>query len=162
MFQRKGTRRGFSLVELVIVIVIIGVIAAIAVPRISRGAKGAKDAALRADVTLLRNAVDLYAAEHGGDFPAITNDLELLTGYSTVGGVYSATKDTTHIYGPYLKAIPPLPVAGGGTTGGKIGDVKVGAIDAAGVGWLYTVATGDIEANTGTAKDEADTLYSDY
>ncbi len=60
----------FSLVELVIVIVIIGVIAAIAVPRIGRGAKGAADSAVRANLATLRNAIDLYAVEHGGKFPA--------------------------------------------------------------------------------------------
>jgi general secretion pathway protein G len=158
--NRKGW--GFSLVELVIVIVIIGVLAAIAVPRISRGAKGAKDSALRADLTAMRNAIDLYAAEHGGDFPAITNDLQLLTGYSDASGGYSATKDATHTFGPYLKAIPPLPVAGEGTTGGKIGDTGVAAIDGADVGWLYTAGTGDIKANTGTADDDAGVLYEDY
>lgn len=162
MFRHYRTRRGFSLVELVIVIVIIGVIAAIAVPRISRGAKGAKDAAVRGDVTTMRNAIDLYAAEHGGNFPAITNDLELLTGYSDEGGAYSATKDATHIFGPYLKAIPGLPVEGENTTGGAIGDTGVGAADLAGVGWLYDAAAGDISANTGDAIDDAGTKYSDY
>lgn len=162
MFRYHRKHRGFSLVELVIVIVIIGVIAAIAVPRISRGAKGAKDAAIRGDLAVIRSAIGLYAAEHGGNFPAITSDLQLLTGYSDEGGTYSATKTTTAIFGPYIKAIPPLPIAGEGTTGGKIGDAGVGAIDAAGVGWLYTVATGDIIPNTGTAKDDADTLYTDY
>ena len=162
MFRYRRTHRGFSLVELVIVIVIIGVIAAIAVPRISRGAKGAKDSAVRGNLAVLRNAIGLYAAEHGGEFPAITNDLELLTGYSDEMGVYSATKDVDHIFGPYLKAIPPLPVAGEGTTGGKIGDAGVGAGDVAGIGWLYTVATGDIKPNTNTAEDDAGVKYEDY
>ena len=162
MFRHYRTRRGFSLVELVIVIVIIGVIAAIAVPRISRGAKGAKDAAVRGNLTAMRNAIDLYAAEHGGDFPAVTNDLELLTGYSDEGGTYSATKTTTAIFGPYLKAIPGLPVEGETTTGGNIGDTKVAASDGPDVGWLYDAAAGDISANTGSAEDEAGTKYSDY
>ena len=160
--MRRQKIAGFSLVELVIVIVIIGVIAAIAIPRISRGAKGAKDAAVRGDLAVLRNSIDLYAAEHGGNFPAVTNDLELLTGYSNEGGTYSATKTATAIFGPYLKAMPPLPVAGENTIGGAIGDTGVAAADGAGVGWLYVVATGDITANTGDAEDDATTKYSDY
>ncbi|MHC4064699.1 MAG: type II secretion system protein [Planctomycetota bacterium] len=163
MSHHNHKHRGFSLVELVIVIVIIGVIAAIAVPRISRGAKGAADAALKGDLAAMRNAIDLYAAEHAGQFPAITNDLEVLTGYTDPSGGYSATKDsaTGKIYGPYLKAIPPLPVIPAAVSGKK-GDTGVGAIDGVGVGWLYTAATGDIKANTGTAEDDAQVLYSDY
>jgi general secretion pathway protein G len=162
MAPRTNRRSGFSLVELVIVIVIIGVIAAIAVPRISRGAKGAADAALTGDLTAMRNAIDLYAAEHSGNFPTVAKFKEQLTTYTDDAGADVATKDTTHIFGPYLKAVPGLPVGGTGTTGGAKGDTVVAASDGAGVGWIYDEATGHIEANTGTAKDESDTLYSDY
>jgi len=162
MSATRSVKRAFSLVELVIVIVIIGVIAAIAVPRISRGAKGAADSALRGDLAAMRNAIDLYAAEHSGSFPTVAKFLEQLTTYTDASGADVATKDATHIYGPYLKAVPPLPVSGAGTTGGKKGDKGVAAADGAGVGWLYTAGTGDIKANSGTAKDEADVLYSDY
>jgi len=153
--------RGFSLVELVIVIVIIGIIAAIAVPRISRGAKGASDSALRGDLTALRNAIDLYSAEHNGSFPTVADFEDQLTTYSNAAGSCVDTKDATHIFGPYLKSIPGLPVLGNGT-GGAIGDTGVAAADAADIGWLYTAASGDIVANTGTAEDESETAYSDY
>ena len=155
-------KRGFSLVELVIVIVIIGIIAAIAVPRISRGARGASDAALRGDLAALRNAIDLYAAEHNGSFPTVADFEAQLTTYTDVMGADTTTKDSTHIFGPYLKAIPGLPVAGEGTTGGAIGDTGVSVGDGAGVGWIYNATSGDIVANTNTADDEAGTLYSDY
>jgi prepilin-type N-terminal cleavage/methylation domain-containing protein len=155
--------RAFSLVELVIVVVIIGVIAAIAVPRISRGARGANESALRGDLAALRNCIDLYAAEHGGTFPSAGSFDAQVTTFTDDGGVTSTTKDATYKYGPYLRALPGLPVAGaGGILGGKLGDTKVEATDALGVGWLYTVLTGTIVANTGTAEDEATTLYSDY
>ena len=67
--RSRSQTRAFSLVELVIVVVIIGVIAAIAVPRISRGAKGAGESAVRMSLTGMRNAIDMYAAEHGGAWP---------------------------------------------------------------------------------------------
>ena len=79
MHNRK---RGFSLIELVIVVVIIGIIGAIAIPRMSRGTAGASESALKGDLAVLRNAIDLYAAEHAGSFPAhatITNELTKLT-----------------------------------------------------------------------------------
>lgn len=157
-----GRQRGFSLVELVIVIVIIGIIAAIAVPRISRGAKGASDSALRGNLTAMRNAIDLYSAEHNGNFPTVAKFVEQLTTYTNAAGDDVATKDTTHIFGPYLKAIPGLPVSGAGSGAGAIGDTTVAAAAASGVGWVYTVASGDIVANTGTAADEAGTDYDEY
>ncbi|MFQ5489711.1 MAG: type II secretion system protein [Phycisphaerae bacterium] len=164
MTRRIRKARGFSLVELVIVIVIIGVIAAIAVPRLSRGAKGARDSALRGNLAVLRNAIDLYSAEHAGKFPTVGGFVAELTTYSDEGGTTGPALDgaTGKIYGPYLKAVPGLPIAGVGTTGGKVGDTTVAAADGLGVGWIYTALTGDIVANTGTAKDEKTTLYSDY
>ncbi len=155
--------RAFSLVELVIVVVIIGVIAAIAVPRISRGARGAGESALRGDLAGLRNCIDLYAAEHGGNFPAAATFEAEVTTYTDDAGATNATKTAVFKYGPYLRSLPPLPVAGAGAiTGGKKGDTLVAASDALGVAWIYTVASGTIVANTGTAADEATTLYSDY
>ena len=153
---------GFSLVELVIVIVIIGIIAAIAVPRISRGAKGATDSALRGDLAVLRAAIDLYGAEHSGNFPTVAAFDAQLTTYSDAAGGTVAAKDASHIFGPYLKAVPGLPVAGVGTVGGAVGDTGVAAADGVGVGWLYTQASGDVVANTGTAQDESGTNYSAY
>ena len=160
--KQSKTKHAFSLVELVIVIVIIGIIAAIAVPRISRGAKGATDSALKGDLTALRSAIDLYAAEHSGSFPTVAKFTEQLTTYTNAAGADNATKTSAYIYGPYLKAIPGLPIPGVGTTGGAAGDKGVAAADATGVGWLYTVATGDLKSNTGTAADEAGTAYSAY
>ncbi len=157
MQHLRRTKRGFSLVELVIVIVIIGVIAAIAVPRLSRGAKGARDASLRGDLAVLRNAIDLYSAEHRGDFPTVAKFTEMLTTYTDEDGADNATKDTTYIFGPYIKAVPTLPIAGTGTTGGDAGDTGVAASDGAGVGWIYIEGTGDISANTGTSADESGT-----
>ncbi len=162
MMRTKARARAFSLVELVIVVVIIGVIAAIAVPRISRGAKGASEAALRGDLAALRNAVDLYAVEHGGTFPAVLTFEAQLTTYTDDTGADVATPDATHIFGPYLRSLPPLPVAGAGANAGLKGSTKVSDTAAADVGWLYTVLTGNIVANTGTAEDDSTTLYSDY
>jgi len=71
---RRPARRGFGLIELVIVVVIIGIIAAIAIPRMSRGSQGAADSALAGNLSVLRNAVDLYQTE-----ASHTPDRELAT-----------------------------------------------------------------------------------
>src|SRR5947208_10544278 len=108
--KREMRSKGFSLIELVIVVVIIGIIAAIAIPRLSRGASGAADSALSGNLAVLRNAVDLYATEHGGTYPALATFDTQLTQFTDTSGGTATTKDSTHIYGPYLRKVPTLPV----------------------------------------------------
>jgi general secretion pathway protein G len=143
-------RRAFSLIELVIVIVIIGIIAAIAIPRMSRGAEGASENALTSDLRILRNALDMFHAEHGfypDDVSAtFANQMTMFT---DAAGATSATKTATHIYGPYLRTIPPLPV------GAAKGNSGVAAANGAGVGWIYTESSGAIRSNTTGAETDA-------
>jgi prepilin-type N-terminal cleavage/methylation domain-containing protein len=170
--------KAFSLVELVIVIVIIGVIAAIAVPRISRGAKGAADSSVRGSLAGMRNAIDLYAAEHNGVFPAANTSglgglagsegafIEQLTKFTDANGDAVASKDATHIYGPYLRAnIPAIPVGPnkGAATAKKVkvGNTGPTVSEATGEGWVYNYATGDIIANTDDT-DESGVAYNTY
>jgi prepilin-type N-terminal cleavage/methylation domain-containing protein len=156
--QRRGGlfRRAFSLIELVIVVVIIGSIAAIAIPRMSRGAEGASDSALVGNLATLRNAIDLYHTEHEGVYPTAASIVAQLTQYSDINGGTSATKTSTHIYGPYIREIPRMPVKGDGK-----GDVKIAAAAAADVGWIYTESTGNIVANSGE-KDAKGVVYNTY
>jgi prepilin-type N-terminal cleavage/methylation domain-containing protein len=150
-------RAGFSLLEVVIVVAIIAILAAIGIPRMSRGSKGANDSALSGNLSVLRNAIDLFSAEHGGTFPTEANIENQLTQYTDATGVVSATKTTTHIYGPYMRSIPPLPV------GAKKGKTEITASAAdPNTGWVYTQSSGVIKANTTTEADDTGKLYSDY
>jgi len=153
---------GFSLIELVIVVVIIGIIGAIAVPRMSRGAKGATDAAVTANLTALRNALDYYASEHGGEYPDSARLPDLLLKYSNAAGdSVSDTKDSTHIYGPYLRAVPKLPI---GENKGEDSFTNVAPSTSVDVGgWYYNKTSGEIRANTKDAEvDAASRKYSKY
>src|SRR5215218_6957536 len=98
--NRIRSRKGFSLIELVIVVVIIGIIAAIAIPRLSRGSAGAADSAVSGNLAVLRSAIDLFATEHGGTYPSVGTFDSQLTQYSDAAGSFSATKTSTMIYGP--------------------------------------------------------------
>lgn len=157
---------GFSLVELVIVIVIIGVIAAIAVPRISRGAKGAGDAALRASLAGLRNAIDMYAAEHTGTFPAGADQAAI---EAKLIAKTDANGNPGTDFGPYLRTgFPPLPVCfnkGDATiqivlAGDPVADA---ATVGTGEGWLYSTDTGKVIANCEDAdQDEDGKSYNTY
>jgi len=157
MDDKSKRRGGFSLLELVIVVVIIGVIAAIAIPRMSRGSAGAADAALSGNLAVLRNGIDMYAAEHGGTFPAAGTIANQLTLYSSTTGATNATSTTTYIYGPYVRKIPALPV------GAKKGKTGIAAASGDDVGWIYTAASGTIKANcTDSEVDAAGTKYNEY
>ncbi len=158
MSKRTAKRcQGFSLLELVVVVVIIGIIAAIAIPRMSRGSAGAAAAALNGDLAVMRNAIDLFAAEHDGAFPTVADVANQLVQYTNAAGDSQATKDLTHIYGPYVRKIPGLKV------GAKKGSTGIAAADGAGVGWIYNETAGDIKSNTtDSEKDDAGVAYNTY
>ena len=144
--SNRFTRRGFSLIELVIVVVILGIIGAVAIPRMSRGAEGAAESALVSNLATLRGAIELYAAEHGGTFPTVANFSDQMLLYSNASGGTNATKTGAFVYGPYLRAVPALPV------GSRQGSNGAAAADAAGIGWLYNETTGAITANCADAE----------
>ena len=151
-------KSGFSLIELIIVVVIIGVIGAIAVPRMSRGAEGAVESALRKDLAVMRKAVDLYHQEHGGAFPTnYTTFADQLTLYTDFEGNTSPSKTAEFRFGPYLRAVPALPVgANAGSNlmkgGGETGDPSAG--------WIYRKGRGIVKANT--SDDEVDSRGKRY
>ena len=68
-----------------------------------------------------------------------------------------------HIYGPYLRRFPPLPVGPfAGSTGAKMQDNDPPQVDEDdGLGWIYNYETGDIIANTDD-QDQSGTSYSSY
>ncbi|HUU82455.1 MAG TPA: prepilin-type N-terminal cleavage/methylation domain-containing protein [Phycisphaerae bacterium] len=155
-------RVGFSLVELVIVVTIISIVAAIAVPRISRGVTGATEASLTGSLSTMRRAIEMYSAEHEGLLPLNKEDfVAQMTMYTDLSGAVNATKTADFRFGPYLKAIPPLPL------GEYAGDARVIDGSSPGAkkdgGWWYDEDTGDIRANLKNDQvDETGTPYNQY
>lgn len=152
---------GFSLVELVIVVVIIGLIAAIAVPRFTRASQGAAEAGLRANLKMLRDAIETYSVEHEGNWPAYrpagpsaghasADAFNLqLTAYTDSSGLASDTKGGTFTLGRYLERIPPLPL---GVNRGYNAVLSLNFLGptpsgTSGYGWEYCHYTGEIRTN---------------
>jgi prepilin-type N-terminal cleavage/methylation domain-containing protein len=162
MNGRRMRRTGFTLVELVIVVVIIAIIASIAIPKMSRGSAGAGDASLAQDLSTIRSALEMYQTEHGGSYPSNASAdtfRNQLTQYTDALGNPQATKDGTHIYGPYLRSFPPLPV--GVNRGSTVVTVTAPAGSAAGAGWFYDGTT--VWANTSATEiDATGTAYNTY
>lgn len=152
MFTLPRVRRAFTLIELVIVVVIIGIIAAIAVPRMSRGADNAAENALRANLTQLRNAVELFRTEVGS-LPPSSTSTELsnaLTQFRLPAGTFQATQPASGTWtGPYLRAIPNAPIGRTGVRGlntFEIGTAATAPATAAGA-WYFNSSTGEVRLN---------------
>jgi prepilin-type N-terminal cleavage/methylation domain-containing protein len=162
MAHKTIRQSGFSLVELAVVVVIIGLIASMAIPRLSRGSKGAAEGTLRGDLKTMRNAIELFRAEHQGLLPSKKEQfVAQMTQYTDIAGNVNDTRTAEFCFGPYLRSAPPLPVgkyAGDSRVadGGKPGDKNDG-------GWWYDEDTGDIRANLKNDEvDEAGVPYNQY
>jgi general secretion pathway protein G len=139
-------RQAFSLVELVVVIMILGILAAVAAPKLLQTSGAATDNGLKQTLTVVRDAIELYAADHGGALPGADGN--------------AATLKTD--LAPYLRGtFPECPV------GAKDADVKMssGATALAGVAspteaWHYNYTTGEFIVNYSAAAGDG-TPYED-
>lgn len=71
----KTIQRGFTIVELIIVIVVIGVLTAILVVGYGAVQNNAHDAAVKADLQKIDDAMKQFALDHEGVFPASGTDM---------------------------------------------------------------------------------------
>ena len=88
-------RRGFTLIELLLVLAILVIIGALVVPNFFSTQRDAERQAVRAQIGLLENALQLYRL-HMGDYPSGDEGLE---------GLYQSPDDdlATRWKGPYLE-----------------------------------------------------------
>lgn len=116
---------GFTLIELLVVMAIIATLLSLTMPRYFHSVDKSKEAALRADLNGMRDAIDKYFGDHA-KYPDTLDDL---------------------VVKKYLRNIPPDPLTGSNLTWisvppddsekGKVYDVRSGAQGAAGDGTLY-------------------------
>ena len=99
--------RGFTLVELLVVIVVLAVLAAIVLPKFAESGKRSKEAAVKADLKLLRDAVDRFYADTGV-WPVNLGQLALTTapakGIDANGNPAAINPSDWH--GPYVDSVP--------------------------------------------------------
>ncbi|MEZ6190284.1 MAG: prepilin-type N-terminal cleavage/methylation domain-containing protein [Phycisphaerales bacterium] len=147
MLARKQVARGFTLVEILIVVVILGILAAIVIPQFTNASESARSSSLTAQLQTLRSQLELYQVQHLGSYPAANcdnadgdGDWTALTAATELDG--TAGNGDSNDLGPYLQQ-PPINAFENSSTFGAAG---------AGVGWVYTPATGQIRAVMTAAK----------
>lgn len=137
-------RRSFTLLETMIVIAIIAVISGVAAVRLGGASERTRLAALDANLGTLRQAIIHYHVEHGA-FPGRWAIADQLTKKTDVNGNVTANGP----FGPYLRAVPPLPT---GNHAGETAIVKADkspplAEESGSAGWLYRENEGRLWAN---------------
>ncbi len=97
MTTYRTTRKGFTLVEILIVVIILGILAAIVIPQFSNASQDARRSSLQSTVQTLRSQIELYKLQHGDAIPDVITAWDPLTKVSTYGGVN---------FGPYMQSTP--------------------------------------------------------
>ena len=134
------------MIEVLIVVVIMAVLAATIIPQFSSSTRDAKDSALKFNVHTMRSQVEVYKAQHLGNYPAT---LSLLVGETQVDGTPNAgaSDPVNYPWGPYMDEIPANPFNG-------FSDEVPGtgaAVVAGDYGWQYDVSTGRVYPNNSEA-----------
>jgi general secretion pathway protein G len=95
--RTNKTKRGFTLVEMLLVVTIIGILAALVIPRIAGTSETAREKAAYADIKGgIKTALDRYEVENG-TYPKSLQDLVTRPG------------DAKSWSGPYLDELPKDP-----------------------------------------------------
>jgi general secretion pathway protein G len=141
--MRPGLRhnRAFTLVEILIVVMILGILASIIIGLFANSSRDASVNALRDNLRTVRSSLQLYMAHHGS-YPSQGSFEAQMTQFTDTTGSTSATKTGAYVYGPYIMALPMLPV---GTMRGKTAITTTTYAD--GFGWGYDATDGTFRAN---------------
>ena len=136
---RHPRRGAFTLVEILIVVVILGILAAIVVPQFSSAAQESRQSSMEQSIHRIRQQVEVYAAQHGGEYPtdASTFEAQMTEPTNAAGQAPGANEQ---VFGPYIRDIPRNPFTGGIT----VGEGEPGESD-----WYY--AQGEFRANDSAA-----------
>jgi prepilin-type N-terminal cleavage/methylation domain-containing protein len=128
--------KGFTLIELVVVVMILGILAAVAAPKLLGTSSTASDNGLKETLGVVRDAIERYAAEHGGALP----------------GTDEATFKTALV--PYLRVFPKSPLTSTDTVEVVTTTAATGA-----KAWQYNKADGTFICNS-TAATKSDPLVT--
>src|SRR5437764_14353001 len=95
------TKRGFTLIELMIVVAIIGILAAIAIPQFANMVAKAQEGATKGNLGTLRSALSIYYGDTEGVYPVdnlsvLTTSQKYLQGIPTAALPKTTNNSTGH------------------------------------------------------------------
>lgn len=96
--SRYSSRRGFTLVELLLVLVILGILAALVLPKFTGRTEQARVTAAQTQIASFGTALDAFEVDTGS-YPR---------GQDGLGQLIAQPNDVTNWRGPYLKDAIPL------------------------------------------------------
>ena len=70
--MQNRTRRGFTLIEILIVVVILGILAALVVPNIAASGQEAAMSSARSQLVAVRGQIEMYRLRSGGVLPGVS------------------------------------------------------------------------------------------
>jgi general secretion pathway protein G len=140
----RSSRRGFTLVEILIVVIILGILAAIVIPQFTNASSDARNSSVASTLQTMRGQIELFKIQHADTPPAATALATVMAGKTN-------PTDTTQVsatgtLGPYLQQFPTNPANGFSTLTTAAGTAA---------GWIYSVSgsayTVQATNTTGTA-----------
>ena len=149
---KELSKKGFTLIELMIVVAIIGILAAIAIPKFAELIRKSSEGASKGNLGALRSAMSIY--------------------YGDMEGQYPFNADALTIGGKYLTTVPPAKAPNYHTDSGAFvllsadGSATTNAAPTDAGGWYYNNQT--TNANVGnvlvncTHTDTKGTVWTAY
>lgn len=141
--KTNRSKKGFTLVEILIVVVILGILAAIVIPQFSQASSEARVSSVKSNLQMVRSQIELYKIQHNEALPHAggLDIITALTSETTVAGVAGTG------YGPYMQKFPDNAIL---ELGNVIAEVSVAAATPSAAstvdGWAYNTATGEFIA----------------
>jgi len=140
-------RAGFTLIELVVIIMILGILAGVAAPKLLKTSGSATDNGLKQTLAIIRDAIELYAADNGGALPPCTS----------TGADFRGALCPQYIRGTF----PVCPVGAN-----KNFDIKptTGLATTADntTGWMFNTSNGTFICNSTTASQTPSVTYNQF
>ncbi len=167
MFLTKRSRRGFTLIELMIVIIVIAILALIVIPKLAGASVKAKESTVSANLGMIRNALEQFQSDTGY-YPNTLEDMVKSTGAQGYDGTAAVSVAATY-KGPYMRqqggigtnaGIPKNPfITSAVSEAAGTAAPTAATVPSTAAHWVYDKSTGKVWANIfGTTQDG--TAYS--